>query len=138
MFLLDTSVLSELAKPHPDLAVSRRIHGTEPDRLFASELSRYEIRYGAMLRPRSEELWDTVMRKVLPLPIWLPIDDGISLATGELDAELRRRGTPLGLVETFLAATALRHQLVLVTREFRRFAGVPGLTIENWFPEAAR
>jgi predicted nucleic acid-binding protein len=138
MFLLDTNVLAELAKPQPDLAVSRRIHGTEPDRLFASEMSRYEIHYGAMLHARSEELWEKVMRKVIPLPIWLPIDDGVSLATGELDAELRRRGTPIGLVHTFLAATALTYQLVMVTRNVQRFAGVPGLTIENWFPEEAR
>lgn len=135
MFLLDTNVLSELTKPQPDLEVSRRIHGTEKDRLFASEMSRYEIRYGAVLHPRSDEFWEKVMRKLIPVPVWLPIGSDVSLATAELDAVLRRRGTPIGLVDTFLAATALTFQLVMVTRNVRHFEKVPGLTIENWFHE---
>lgn len=134
MYLLDTNVLSELTKPQPDLEVSRRIHGTEQERLFASEMSRYEIRYGALRHPRSEELWQKVMRKLIPVPIWIPVQEEVSLATAELDAELRRRGTPIGLVDTFLAATALTFQLVMVTRDVRHFRMVPGLTIENWFP----
>ncbi len=135
MFLLDTNVLSELTKPQPDIEVSRRIHGTERDRLFASEMSRYEIRYGAMLHPRAEEFWEKALRKLIPIPVWLPVGNEVSLATAELEVELRRTGTPIGLVETFLAATALTFQLVMVTRNVRHFEKVPGLEIENWFPE---
>jgi predicted nucleic acid-binding protein len=137
MYLLDTNVLSELSKPRPDLDVSRRIHGTEKERLFASEMSRYEIRFGAILHPRSDEFWEKALRKLIPIPVWLPVDGEVSLATAELDAELRRRGTPIGLVDTFLAATALTFQLVMVTRNVRHFGRVPGLTIENWFPEGS-
>ena len=137
MFLLDTNVLSELTRPQPDLEVARRIHSTESDRLFASEMSRYEIRFGAALHPRSEAPWERVVRKILPIPIWLPVGAETSLAAAELDAALRRQGTPIGLVDTFLAATALTFQLVMVTRNIRHFRVVPGLTIENWFPEGA-
>jgi predicted nucleic acid-binding protein len=137
MYLLDTNVLSELTKPRPDVEVSMRIHGTEQDRLFASEMSRYEIRFGAILHPRSEEFWEKAMRKLIPIPIWLPVDGEVSLATAELDAELRRRGTPIGLIDTFLAATALTFDLVMVTRNVRHFERVSGLAIENWFPEDA-
>jgi len=135
MYLLDTNVLSELTKRAPDFEVSRRIHGTEKDRLFASEMSRYEIRRGAILHPRAAEFWEKVTRKILPLPVWLPIGEEVSLAAAELDAHLTRRGRRIDKPDLFLAATALAFDLVLVTRNLRHFTNVPEVTVENWFPE---
>ncbi len=133
MFLLDTNVLSELARARPDLAVSRRIHATDKDLLFASEMTRYELRYGAALHPRSEEIWDKVQRQILPLPVWIPIDHAVAKATGDLDAALRKRGLRIDLADAFIAATALAYDLVLVTRNVRHFENVPELATENWF-----
>lgn len=137
MYLLDTNILSELAKHQPDLDVARRIHGTESERLFASELTRYEIRYGAILHPRSTEFWDRVARKVLPVVAWLAVDEEVSLTAAEIDARLTRSGRRIEPPDLFIAATALVFDLVLVTRNLRHFAHVPGLVVENWFPDKA-
>ncbi len=51
MYLLDTNVLSELTRPRPDVAVIRRLFSTSPSALFVSEMTRYELRYGAALHP---------------------------------------------------------------------------------------
>lgn len=136
MYLLDTNVLSELTRPRPDLAVIRRLFSTAPSALFASEMTRYELRYGAALHPRAEEIWQKVVQEILPLPLWLAIDEPISLAAGRLRGELRRAGKPIEVQDAFLAATALAHDLVLVTRNVRHFDNVRGLTVENWFGEA--
>jgi predicted nucleic acid-binding protein len=135
VYLLDTNVLSELAKHHPDVDVARRIHGTDKARLFASELTRYEIRYGAILHPRATELWERIARKILPIAAWLPVEEEVSLAAAEIDARLTRAGRRIEAPDLFIAATALVFSLVLVTRNVRHFASVPGLSVENWFPE---
>ena len=96
-------------------------------------MTRYELRYGAALHPRSEEIWQKVVQEILPLPLWLAIDEPTALAAGKLCGELRRAGKPIEVQDAFLAATALAHDLVLVTRNVRHFDNVRGLTVENWF-----
>jgi tRNA(fMet)-specific endonuclease VapC len=57
-------------------------------------------------------------------------------AYGELRAELERRGTPIGSLDTMIAAHAISQQAPLVTNNTREFARVPGLRLENWVPGA--
>ena len=47
-------------------------------------------------------------------------------------AELEAAGTPIGPHDTLIAATALRHQATLVTRNEREFSRVAGLLWVNW------
>jgi tRNA(fMet)-specific endonuclease VapC len=51
---------------------------------------------------------------------------------GKLRAYLQRQGTPIGTVDTFIAAHALQLGIPLVTNNEREFSRVPGLRIENW------
>ncbi|HEX5720609.1 MAG TPA: type II toxin-antitoxin system VapC family toxin [Thermoanaerobaculia bacterium] len=135
MFLVDTNVVSELIRPRPFLPLVRRLLSTDPAVLFASEITRYELRFGAAIHPRPGEVWSKVEREILPLPIWLPIDEQVSLAAADLQALLRKSGKPIEMPDTILAATASVHDLVLVTRNVRHFQNVPGLAVENWFSE---
>lgn len=135
MFLVDTNVVSELIRPQPHLPLVRRLLSTDPAVLFASEITRYELRFGAAIHPRSSEIWGKVEREILPLPIWLPIEEKVSLATANLRAMLRRSGKTIEMPDALLAATATTHGLVLVTRNIRHFQNVPGLSTENWFSE---
>ena len=47
-------------------------------------------------------------------------------------SELEQAGTPIGPNDTWIAAEAVYHQLVLVTDNTREFARVSGLLLENW------
>lgn len=136
MFLADTNVLSEVVRLRPDLSVVRRLFATDAAALFASEISRYELRFGAALHPRSSEIWARIQDEVLPLAIWMPIDEKVSIEAANLRAALRREGTTIDTADAFLAATARVHDLVLVTRNVRHFENVPDLSIENWFGDA--
>jgi tRNA(fMet)-specific endonuclease VapC len=62
----------------------------------------------------------------------LPFDDAAVWAYGELRADLERRGTPIGSLDTMIAAHALSQQALLVTNNTREFAKVPGLQLDNW------
>ena len=57
-------------------------------------------------------------------------------AYGDLRADLERRGTPVGSLDTMIAAHALSLQAMLVTNNTRQFAKVPGLQPDNWVPAA--
>jgi len=59
----------------------------------------------------------------------LPFDDAATARYGELRALLEKRGTPIGPLNTLIAAHALS---LGNTREFR---GVPGLKVEDWLGE---
>jgi predicted nucleic acid-binding protein len=138
MFLVDTNVFSELIRPRPNLPVVRRLLSTDPEVLFACEMTRYELRFGAAIHPKSSEIWEKVEREILPIPIWLPIEERVAIAAADLRALLRKNGTPIDIQDAFLAATALVHDLVLVTRNVRHFQNIADLVVENWFPAEER
>ncbi len=133
MRLLDTNILSELVRPTPNAGVVAELNRWTSRQLFASALSRYELRYGASLRRDAAVFWSTLQREILPLVIWLPITQDIAERGGDISAYLRRKGRECGDIDPLLAATALEHNLTLVTRNQRHFEPVPGLSIENWF-----
>lgn len=133
MRLLDTNILSEIIRPRPDARVVNRLLAQPAGALYASELTRFELRRGAFLRDDPEPLWSRIHEFILPLVQWLPVDERISLSAGELSARLRRQGREIGVVDTLLAATAQAHGLVLVTRNLRHFERIDGLKLENWF-----
>ncbi|WP_019574471.1 PIN domain-containing protein [Curvibacter lanceolatus] len=66
-----------------------------------------------------------------PLSI-LQFDDAAAWAYGDLRADLERRGTPIGALDTLIAAHALGQPARLVTNNTREFAKVPGLQLDNW------
>ena len=66
-----------------------------------------------------------------PLTI-LPFDEAAVWAYGDLRAALERQGSPIGSLDTMIAAHALSQQAMLVTNNTREFAKVPGLVLDNW------
>lgn len=135
MYLIDTNVLSEVIRPRPDLKVVRQLLATDPALRFASEITRYELRYGAMLRDDGGALWARITQHILPLARWLPVDDAVVLAAADLGAILRKSGQPIDWPDLMLAATASAHGLTVVTRNVRHFDRVPGALVENWFAD---
>jgi predicted nucleic acid-binding protein len=136
MRLLDTNILSEIIRAAPHPAVAAQLSRRRSTEVFASTVSHYELRYGAARRQDANRLWERLQREVLPVATWLPVTAEIAERGGEIAAELRRLGKPCGDLDPLLAATALVHGLVFVTRNVRHFQDIPGITLENWFGEA--
>jgi len=136
-FLLDTNVLSEVRRPEPDHRVLRWLHEVDEDRTFISVISLAEIRKGVRLLPEgrrrdalaawlSQDLPDRFSGRILV------VDTPVSLQWGDLVADCRRKGTALSILDAFLAATAIVHDLRLVTRNLRDFASLGIETLNPW------
>ena len=137
-YLLDTVTLSEPTKPRPDPGVLQWIGSTEPDAKYISILTIAEVRRGiALMRQREPGaaarlmLWLDAQRNLFADRV-LPIGDAVADVWGELG-----RGRTLPVMDSLIAATALAHDLTLVTRNTRDFAGL-GVTLFNPWQRAGR
>lgn len=138
-YLLDTVTLSEPTKPRPDPGVVQWIERTDPDSKFVSILTIAEVRRGiALIRRRQKgaaarlELWLDAQRSMFAERI-LPVDDAVAIAWGELAL-----GRSLPVMDSLIAATALAHDLTLVTRNTGDFAGVGVKLLNPWLRAADR
>lgn len=134
MYLFDTNVLSEITNRRPNAVVVQKLMACDPALRFASEITRYELRYGAGLLPPGNPMWQRIVDEMLPRCTWLPIDAEVCMVTADLTARLRRSGRSLDWADLFIAATALVHGLIVVTRNVQHFDRIDSLLIENWFP----
>lgn len=133
-YLLDTNVLSELAKPRPAPAVLAWFADVAEAQLHLSILSLGELRRGVELLPAGgkRERLRRWLEHGLPQRFesrLLPIDSAISERWGRLCAEAPRT---LPAIDGLLAATALHHDLRIVTRNERDFAGTRVTVVNPW------
>ena len=131
-FLLDTNVPSEFRSPRPEPRVVRWLDSVDEDSIFISVITLGELRKGCELlaagkrRADLEQWLETEVRGWFANRI-LPITDAIAERWGKLDAKRQRLGLPLNTADGQIAATALEHDLTLVTRNVEDFKdlGVP-------------
>lgn len=133
-YLIDTNVLSELRRKSPDPGVADWFSQRPPSRLYLSVLTLGEIRKGI------EGVDDEMRRQLLldwletDLPAFftgriLNVDGTVADRWGRLVAAA---GRPLPAIDSLLAATALEHDLVLVTRNVKDFSGLPVQIFNPW------
>jgi toxin FitB len=125
-FLLDTNVISELAKQAPDENVVAWLAGADEDQVFLSVVSLAELRRGVELlspgrRRNRLETWlaeDLIERFEGRV---LDVDSPTADAWGQIMARSQKAGQMLAAMDGFFAATAEVHGLTLVTRNTRDF-----------------
>ncbi len=133
MYLLDTDILSNLARRTPSTALIARLASVPQDSQFTSTITLGEMVYGAhRLRAHTRLLLERLDRALLPnLPV-LPFDVAAARRYGEVRAELERLGTPLAEADLRIGAIALSRGLTMVTGNVRHFRRIPELSVENW------
>ncbi len=138
-FLLDTNVISELIRPKPDDNLLRWIEETDESILFLSVLTLGEIRKGiaslgsGRRRGRLESWLQVDLRSRFQDRI-LPIGEAIADRWGAVSAIAAAKGKPVPVIDGLLAATALHHNLTLVTRNSSDVAGTGVPTLDPWQP----
>jgi tRNA(fMet)-specific endonuclease VapC len=68
---------------------------------------------------------------LLPLAV-AHFDENVAAAYGHVRAHLEKQGTPIGSLDTLIAAHALSLDLTLVTNNVSEFERVSHLKVENW------
>jgi toxin FitB len=143
-YLVDTNIPSELTRPKPDPRVAAFLKEAGKERVYLSVLTLGEICKGIAGLPVSvrrsglQEWLDTEMRPWFAGRI-LPVTEAIAERWGLLAGEAKLRGTPLSVVDGLLAATAIEHDLTVVTRNVKDFSDpfstALGLSIFNPWDE---
>ena len=136
-FLLDTNVISELVKPEPDTNVVRWIEETDESILFLSVLTVAEIRHGIeRLKPGKRrgrlESWLKIDLRARFRDRILPVDESVAERWGALSAIATANGKRVPVIDGLLAATAVHHDLMLVTRNVQDVAGTAVPTLNPW------
>ena len=135
-FLLDTNVLSEFnRRGEPNRLVKQWLEAADTDSLYASVLTFGEIRLGVELLPPSRRRTQLEQWLDRDLPEWfegriLPVDQSIADRWGLLRAQAQMKGRPLSVIDALLAATALQHNLTIVSRNVSDFS-IVGLAVVN-------
>lgn len=132
-YLLDTNVLSEILKKRPEPRVLERLKTTPARLLATSAVCVTELRYGAARHPQGTRLWDRIARDVLTRIRILPFSEAAAIRAGDLLAALESSGTPIGIEDVLIGATAIHENLTVVTRNTQHFRRLPGLAIESWW-----
>jgi predicted nucleic acid-binding protein len=132
--LLDTNVLSEPTHSRPNRRVIEWMTG-HADAAYLSVLTIGEICRGiANLSPgvRQDRYRNWLEREVLPRFAGriLPIDEQIARAWGEICGRNQRDAYSLPVIDSLLAATAIVHDLTVITRNTRDFLRC-GARVEN-------
>jgi predicted nucleic acid-binding protein len=131
-YLLDTDAISEPARRRPSPAFMAHLRRHASD-IAISSITVGEIVFGANRVPGGARYLTYLHEAVLPEVTVLGIDAVVATRYGEIRAALERAGTPLPDLDLLIAATALAHNLTLVTGNHRHFNRVPDLGIADWF-----
>ena len=126
MYLIDTNVLSEARRGNSEARIWLR--SVDPTAIYLSVITLGEIRKGIALKLRGDT------RAAAALTAWLeqlrhdhgdrilPISDRVAFEWGRLAAEW-----PRGMADGLIAATAMVHAKIIVTRNAEDFSdtGIP-------------
>ncbi|HET6546632.1 MAG TPA: type II toxin-antitoxin system VapC family toxin [Rhodanobacteraceae bacterium] len=136
-FLIDTCVLSDATQVRPSARVTEWLDAKSTESLFLSVISVGEIEQGiARLGPtaRARRLSAWLMEAVLPQfeSRILSVDQAVALRWGQIRGAATHVGRPLVLVDSLIAATALEHDLSIVTRNIKDFSALDIPLINPW------
>ena len=134
-FLLDTNVISEAVKPSPADSVLSWLDTTDESLMYLSVITLGEIRRGIAALPQARkrarlESWLNQDLRIRFYGRLLPIDEAVADRWGLLVAASRKKGIVLPVIDSLLAATALEHNLTLVSRDLKPVVGT-GVSVFN-------
>ena len=130
IFLLDTNVCIHLLNArHPAILAHFRSHG--PADIALCSVVKAELLAGARRSQRVEVNLQVLKAFFAPLQS-LPFDDNCAEHYGQIRADLLAQGTPIGPLDTLIAAIARAHEATLITHNISEFGRVPALQLEDW------
>src|SRR5688572_13434408 len=126
-YLIDTNIFIAVTVRH-DRPAGHRLNDHWEESVL-STIVLHELYSGAFESKRQARSLEAIRELDLPL---LPFDEDDARAAGEINAQLKRRGTPIGHNDVLIAGQARARGLTVVTRNVREFRRVEGLQVEAW------
>lgn len=134
--LLDTCVISEIRRPEARTSVRDAVARLPEEDTYLSAITLGELASGVARlaegrRRRELAAWLDGLESTYGERI-LPVDAEVARLWGELDANARRIGRPVGVQDGLIAATARRHGLHVMTRNVDDFSPTGTLVVNPW------
>lgn len=126
-YLLDTNMVIAISKKQPKIIHQIRQH--RPSDFALSSIVYFELAFGAYNSQKVRE--NLQILEQLPFEI-LPFNQNDAFCAGQIRADLKQKGTPIGVYDVLIAGQAIAQELVLITHNVKEFERVHGLQFENW------
>lgn len=137
MYLLDTNVISEIRKvgsPKVDCNVIAWLESVSPSQLYISSITVLELELGVLLKERKDPRQGLVLRSWLDsrvLPTFegriVPVDTAVAQRSAALHVP-----SPVSDRDALIAATALIHSMIVVTRNTKDFESTKVKLLNPW------
>ena len=128
-FLLDTDTCIYALKRNE--TVLRRLLASDRSDVAVSVITEAELRTGAAKSTSVAKTLRSVENFLMPIEI-IDFVSSDAASYAAIRAKLERGGTPIGPLDTLIAAQAIARKLTLVSNNEREFRRVSGLRVENW------
>ena len=129
-YMLDTNICIYIIKRKPE-KVLQKFKLISIDELNISMITVAELEYGARKSFNPEKNLVALRLFLLPFNL-LDFDYNAVIEYGIIRADLESKGTPIGALDTLIAAHAKSLNCTLVTNNEKEFVRINGLQIENW------
>jgi len=140
IYLLDTNIYSELAKPKPNEDVVQKV--IQNQKISAIPVVAWsESLYGVKRLPngsRKERLEDFLLNRIQSFFDILPFDSNCAWIYTDLKVRLEQNGTPMPDSDLKIASTAIANGMILVTRNTKDFLALKNcstLALLDWFSQ---
>jgi len=128
-FLFDTDAISELLRPHPAITYIKWLMKVSREEQFTSAVVIGELYKGAYRSQARDRHLTNIEQRILPAVTVLPYDTDTAKIFGRIRAHLEETGIILPDADLQIAATALGHDLELVTGNLRHFSSISSLKL---------
>ncbi len=132
-YLLDTNICIYIIKKKPKI-VLEKFRSFALGSICISTITLAELQYGIRKSSAPDKNLMALNQFITPLEV-IEFDYNATIHYGIIRANLEKKGTPIGPLDTLIGAHALSLGLTLVTNNVKEFKRIEGLKIENWTVE---
>lgn len=128
--MLDTNTCIAIIKRNPPQVV-KHFNAHQIGDIGISWVTLAELEFGVAKSQQVAKNRMALDEFILPLEIAM-FDPDCARVYGQVRAELERKGTPIGSLDTLIGAQALSLGVTLVTNNRREFSRIKGLSVVDW------
>ena len=129
-YMLDTNICIFAIRNSND-NVLKKFHDYLNDELYISSITLAELMYGVEKSRKPEQNRNALLQFLTLIDI-KEFSEKAAIEYGKIRAFLENQGTPIGPLDTLIAAHAVSENMILVTHNTKEFLRVPDLKVENW------
>ena len=134
-YLFDTNTCSYVIHQRKGFeSIARRMDGLRYGELMLSSIVLAELQFMVAKSALPQSKREQLLRFLLQFHV-APFDEAATIAYGQVRHHLERRGSPIGPLDTLIAAHAISLEATVVTNNIKHFGQVSGLAVENWYPD---